>query len=112
MAPETFQGVAPNIQGDLYSVGAVMYFMTFYDPSLYEVTLPDMIDQAPRWRLLFGYGGVRNGCHEDGQPGTVPEVKLSFQVTEPEYHADNKPNECQSARPHEETADCRSEYGR
>jgi hypothetical protein len=30
MAPEIFQGFAPNLATDLYSIGAVMYFMTFY----------------------------------------------------------------------------------
>jgi serine/threonine protein kinase len=37
MAPEIFQGVAPNVQADLYSIGAVMFFMTFYEPQKYEV---------------------------------------------------------------------------
>lgn len=37
VAPETFSGVAPNIQGDIFSVGAVLYFMTYYDPSFYSL---------------------------------------------------------------------------
>ncbi|KAM3142552.1 hypothetical protein pb186bvf_005454 [Paramecium bursaria] len=38
LAPEIFEGIAPNIQTDLYSVGCILYFMSFYDPKKYEVT--------------------------------------------------------------------------
>jgi hypothetical protein len=41
VAPETFLGVAPNIQGDIFSVGAVLYFMTYYEPSVFKLNGED-----------------------------------------------------------------------
>lgn len=32
LAPEIYDGIAPNILTDMYAVGCVLYFMTFYDP--------------------------------------------------------------------------------
>ena len=32
LAPEIFEGIAPNIATDMYAVGCVLYFMTYYDP--------------------------------------------------------------------------------
>ena len=37
VAPEVMDGVAPNIATDLYAIGAVLYFMSFYNPTLYKV---------------------------------------------------------------------------
>lgn len=31
LAPEIYDGIAPNILTDMYAVGCVLYFMTFFD---------------------------------------------------------------------------------
>jgi calcium-dependent protein kinase len=33
LAPEIYEGIAPNLQTDIYSVGCCLYFITFYEPS-------------------------------------------------------------------------------
>jgi serine/threonine protein kinase len=33
LAPEIYDGIAPSIQSDLYAIGCILYFMTFYDSS-------------------------------------------------------------------------------
>ena len=33
LAPEIYEGIAPSIQSDLYAIGCILYFMTFYDSS-------------------------------------------------------------------------------
>ncbi|CAD8213033.1 unnamed protein product [Paramecium octaurelia] len=38
LAPEIFEGIAPNIATDIYALGCVLYFMTYYDPKKYELT--------------------------------------------------------------------------
>lgn len=41
ISPEILDGVAPSIKSDLYSVGAVLYFLSFYDPTLYKTNKTD-----------------------------------------------------------------------
>ena len=37
LAPEIFEGIAPNISTDIYALGCVLYFMTYYDSKKYDV---------------------------------------------------------------------------
>lgn len=60
LAPEIFEGIAPNISTDIYALGCVLYFMTYYDPKKYEVcfwyfTLNLLVN---KWRkgFLYSYG--------------------------------------------------------
>jgi calcium-dependent protein kinase len=34
LAPEIYEGVAPNVVGDLYSIGCLLYFATFFEVKL------------------------------------------------------------------------------
>ncbi|CAD8189120.1 unnamed protein product [Paramecium pentaurelia] len=41
LAPEVFEGIAPNISTDIYALGCVLYFMTYYDSKKYEIKNED-----------------------------------------------------------------------
>lgn len=38
LAPEIYEGIAPNIQTDLYAIGCLLYFLSFYNPKEYEIS--------------------------------------------------------------------------
>lgn len=33
LAPEIYEGIAPNLLTDIYSVGCTLYFITFFNPN-------------------------------------------------------------------------------
>lgn len=37
LAPEIYEGIAPSVSSDLYAIGCMLYFMSFYDASKYQV---------------------------------------------------------------------------
>lgn len=41
LAPEIFDGIAPSIQSDIYSVGCILYFMSFFDHEKYKLSKDD-----------------------------------------------------------------------
>ncbi|CAD8195402.1 unnamed protein product [Paramecium octaurelia] len=70
LAPEIFEGIAPNISTDIYALGCVLYFMTYYDSKKYEIKNED----KDFYNVMDNFEIQKNRIDESEQ-----QLKVGFQ---------------------------------